>query len=197
MDYDQVFPKLWVGSCPGRTEDIDHLIQDTRVSAMLNLVTDEDVRRLGSDLPLLLVHSSRRGVEVRRFPITDGDTEDLRTKLPAAVRLLDGLLAAGHSVYLHCIAGIERSPSVAIAHMHWCMGYELQEAADYMDRRRGCSPDLEAIALATRDLLRGEAIRARIERKAIETSGGVVEDTAWRAAVKHVLRELITELEPL
>ncbi len=196
MDYDRVFPKLWVGSCPRNTEEIERLIQDARVSAILSLVTDGDMRLLGSDWPRLPLRLNTRGVQVRRFPIRDGDTEDLRAKLPACVRLLDGLLAAGHTVYLHCVAGIERSPSVAIAYMHWCMRYELQEAADYVDRCRGCSPDLEAINLATRDLLRGEAVRARIERKAIETSGGVVEEAAWRDAVKQVLRELVMESEP-
>lgn len=196
MDYDQVFPKLWLGSCPVSEEEIGRLVQGTCISAILNVLTDEDLERLGGDWLRIYALCRRLDVEVCRLPVKDGDSDDLRMKLPDCVKLLDGLLAAEHTVYLHCAAGIERSPSIAIAYLHWCMGNELEEAADYVTRCRGCSPDLDAIALATRDLLRGDAVRDRIERKAMETSGGIADRASWKVATKHVLRELIMEREP-
>ncbi|HYK87297.1 MAG TPA: dual specificity protein phosphatase family protein [Acidobacteriota bacterium] len=196
MDCDQIFPKLWVGSCPRNVQEIDRLVHEARISAILSLLTDHDIERLGHDWPLCLAHCALRGVELHRFPIIDGNSEDLRERLPDCVRMLDELLVKGHTVYLHCVAGIERSPSVVIAYFCWCMGYELDAAASYLDRCRGCSPDHEAIALATRDLLREGAIRERIERKAAESSSGVVEEAGWKEATKLVLRELIAERRP-
>jgi protein-tyrosine phosphatase len=192
MDYDGIFPKLWVGSHPRNPEEIDRLVREARISAILSLLTDEDLGRLGVDWPELQAQCGRRRVELRRLPVIDGDTADLRERLVDCVCVLDGLLAAGRTVYLHCAAGIERSPSVAIAYLRWCMGYDLDEAAAYVNSCRGCSPDIETIELATRDLLRGDLVRQRIERKAIELSGGA-ESAAWGEARKHVLRQLIME----
>jgi protein-tyrosine phosphatase len=55
---------------------------------------------------------------LRRVPVRDFDAAELRSKLPECVRNLDGLLSAGHLVYLHCTAGINRSPTVAMAFLY-------------------------------------------------------------------------------
>ena len=151
MDYNSILPKLWIGSCPHSREEIDRLLQESRAGAILSLVTDQDIDRLSLRWSELEDHCARRGIDLIREPVMDGDSADLRNRLPDCVRLLDRLLVGGQGVYLHCVAGIERAPSVAVAYLHWCLGYRLEKAAEYVKSRRGCSPDLDAIRTATRD----------------------------------------------
>ena len=75
----------------------------------------------------------------------------LREKLLSCVDRLDDLLAAGHTVYLHCTAGIGRSPTVAIGYLHRCLGWEMDAATRYVKQVRQCSPHLEALRLAIFD----------------------------------------------
>ncbi len=72
------------------------------------------------------------GVEIRRVPVRDFDPDDLRRLLPECVELLDELLDLGHTVYLHCNMAVNRSPSIAIAYLHWILGWDVEEAADHV-----------------------------------------------------------------
>ena len=149
MDYNSIFPKLWVGSCPRNAEDVRRLAQETGLSVILSLVTDDDIKRLELPWPELEEQCRRHGIGLVRMPVTDGDPEDLREKLPDCVLTLDHMLAAGHTVFLHCVAGIDRAPTVAVAYLHWCLGYQVEEAEAFVVKRRGSSPDVTAIRLAS------------------------------------------------
>ena len=92
-----------------------------------------------------------RGIELRRVPVRDFDHDDLQRHLPECVRVLRELIDDGHTVYVHCTAGIGRSPSVVVAYLHWVEHQRLQEAFDHVNSCRPCSPDLQAIRLASRD----------------------------------------------
>jgi hypothetical protein len=54
--------------------------------------------------------------------IIDGCPPDLRKNLPRAVGVLDKLIKDDRKVYLHCTAGVGRSPSVAVAYYYWIEG---------------------------------------------------------------------------
>ncbi len=151
MDYAQILPQLFLGSHPQTTDDIDRLRWEASISAVLNLQTDDDMRAVNLVLEPLEAHYRACGVELARLPVRDFDPVDLREKLPECVRVLDSLLKAGHSVYLHCTAGTGRSPTVAIAYLHWCLGWGLDEAIVYVKQLRQTSPNLEAIRLANWD----------------------------------------------
>jgi protein-tyrosine phosphatase len=144
MDYAQILPELFVGSCPRDTDDIDRLRREAHVTAVLNLQTDDDLLRLNLRWETLLAHYKSCHIEVRRVPVRDFDAAELRSKLPECVRTLDGLLASSHLVYLHCTAGINRSPTVAMAFLHRCRGWTLDEASAYVTERLCCSPNAEA-----------------------------------------------------
>ncbi|RMG45621.1 MAG: hypothetical protein D6723_18220 [Acidobacteria bacterium] len=153
IDYDQIFPELLIGSYPQDEEDVKRL-RESGVTAVLNLQTDEDFDYLGVDWPALEAAYWKYGIQLRRVPIIDHDPIDLREKLPQAVRTLSQLLAADHTVYVHCTAGVGRSPAVVIAYLHWCRGWDLDRAVTSVKQHRPCSPSLEAIRGATEDLLR-------------------------------------------
>ncbi len=100
---------------PKTIDDIDELQREVGITAVLNLQTDDDTRSIRLVWEPLEAHYGISGIELCRVPVRDFDPSDLREKLPACVRDLDQLLAAGHAVYLHCTLGPGRSPTVAIA----------------------------------------------------------------------------------
>jgi protein-tyrosine phosphatase len=79
------------------------------------------------------------------MPVTDFDSADLQRRLPECVRALDGMLKAGHSVYVHCTAGVSRSPTVVVAYLHWCLEWPLAKALAHVKKIRDCCPNSEAI----------------------------------------------------
>jgi protein-tyrosine phosphatase len=148
MDYAQLLGQLFLGSRPQTTADIDRLRLQSGITAVLNLQTDDDMRAVNLVWEPLEAHYRKSGIELCRVPVRDFDSVDLREKLPECVRALDNLLAANHSVYLHCTIGAARSPTVAIAYLHWCRAWDLEEAAAYVMGRWECSPNMEAVRLA-------------------------------------------------
>jgi protein-tyrosine phosphatase len=151
MEFDQILPQLFVGSRPRVAEDVDELAREAGISAVLNLQTDEDMSWYDIDWQNLEAHYRKTEIEVVRCPVRDFDPEDLREKLPECVHKLKELLEAGRTVYLHCTAGVNRSPTVAAAYLHRCRGWDVENAVAYVKERRNCSPEVEAIRLAAWD----------------------------------------------
>jgi atypical dual specificity phosphatase len=156
MDFDQILPQLFVGSCPIDPADIDLLKSHFGITAVLNLQTEEDFTYWGINWQEVEAAYHRSGIELRRVPVQDFNREDLRQRLPACVQALDELLRSGHTVYLHCTGGVNRSPSTAVAYLHWVQGMGFDEAANYVKERRACDPCVEAIRLATEDRAAGK-----------------------------------------
>ena len=61
------------------------------------------------------------------------------------------MLRQGHTVYVHCNMGINRSPSIVIAYLHWVQGWDLEKATDHVLKCRSCDPYVDAIGLAGED----------------------------------------------
>jgi protein-tyrosine phosphatase len=151
MYYSQILPNLQLGSCLRSPNDVDDLKRNLGITAVLNLQTDEDFRYWEINWPALLDRFLSCSILVRRVQVRDFDTEDLRDKLAECVRGLQELLDADHIVYLHCTAGIGRSPSVATTYLVWCRGMSLDDAVSYVKTRHRCAPDLDAIRSVTSD----------------------------------------------
>jgi atypical dual specificity phosphatase len=156
MDVSQVLPNLLVGSYPGSPEDIDRLQKNFGVTAVLNVQTDDDVAYCGIEWDCLESHYRSTVIEVRRVPVRDFDPDDLRHQLPKCVEALDELLRQGHTVYVHCNMGINRSPTIVIAYLHWVEGWDLEKATDHVLKCRSCDPYVDVIRLEGEDRERGE-----------------------------------------
>ena len=155
MDVSQILPNLFVGSYPKSTDDIDRLKRDFAVTAVLNVQTDEDMAYWGVNWYRLEPYYRDAGIEIRRVPVRDFDADDLRRNLPKCVDALGALLRQGGTVYVHCNMGINRSPSVVIAYLHWSLEWDLESAVDHVLKCRSCDPYVDTILSAGEDIGRG------------------------------------------
>jgi protein-tyrosine phosphatase len=142
MNYDRIAKNLFVGSSPHETHEIEEL-RSLGTTAILNLQTEEDIGARGLHWEKKAAFAA--GLVFRNVPVNDFDTADLQRKLPECVLALDEMLKARHIVYLHCTAGVSRSPTVAAAYLHWCLAWPLEKALMCVCGARDCSPNAEAI----------------------------------------------------
>jgi protein-tyrosine phosphatase len=156
MDCDEIISGVLVGECPIGPDDVESLRRDFGVTAVVNLQTEEDFAYWGIDWPRMEAAYRKAGIAVRRVPVGDFDRGQLRGRLHECVDALDQLVKAGHTVYVHCSAGLNRSPSTVVAYLHWILGWDFDRAVRHVTTRRACSPYVDAIALATADRARRE-----------------------------------------
>lgn len=72
--------------------------------------------------------------------------------LPQAVCLLHALLENGHTVYVHCNAGVGRSTAAVCGWLHYVIGWSLRKVQYFiMAKRPAVYIDEEALAQAQED----------------------------------------------
>ncbi len=191
LNWGEIRHDLVIGSCPIRPSDIDGICDNTGVSAVLSVQTDDCRTALGIDYNMLEEHASSRGLLLLNAPIRDFDAEDQRKRLPYAVGRLWALLARGHRTYIHCTAGINRAPLVALAYLTFLEGMAVPdaialiqrgrpEASPYWDAYYGCREDALARHRAT------VALRAW---NLSQANPGETPERNWFLAELEVLRE--------
>lgn len=149
LNYDEILPGLMVGACPDDLGEVFE-IKAAGATALLSLQTDEDLAERGYQWADVEAWCRRAGILAVREPVRDFDPDHLVERIPDCARSLDRLMAEGHAVYLHCTAGVQRSPSVAIAWLVWRRGMSFDEAYALVTRRRSCEPNREVIRAALR-----------------------------------------------
>lgn len=134
-----VLPELAVGEYP-TPADLAWLRDEHGIGAVVNLQDDPDLAAKGLRLRDLERAYREERVRLHRVPIADGDNAMLLAQLDRAVDLVHAEIDAGHRLYLHCNAGMNRAPTVAIAYLHVHRGLALHEARDFLKQRRHCVP---------------------------------------------------------
>lgn len=119
----------------------------------MQLQEEKDATNWGVDLVELEQAMAARGVVFVRAAAVDFDTASLARGLPRAVVAIAQQLAHGRKTYVHCTAGVHRSPTAIIAYLHWIQGQPLSVAHKFVTSRRSCSPYVDAISIATQSLL--------------------------------------------
>jgi protein-tyrosine phosphatase len=135
----EITEHLLVGEYP-RENDIEWLAGEHRVTAIHNLQDDEDLRINAIDAAALRTECARHGITLVRTPIQDGSADDMAARLEAALQDLAALMSKRERVYLHCNAGLNRAPTLAIAYLRANAGMSLNEAMAHVKRRRACGP---------------------------------------------------------
>ena len=138
-DVSAIFPELLVGEYP-RVADVDWLGATHAVTAVVSLQHDSDLWQKGVDLALLEEAYRRAAIEFRRIPVEDYNEPELEAALAVGVTTIDRLLGAGHTVLVHCNAGYNRAPTLAIAYLCAHRAMTLDAATKLVKERRPCLP---------------------------------------------------------
>jgi protein-tyrosine phosphatase len=141
---DAILPALLVGEYPN-PRDVPWLAGEHGVTAILSLQDDADLASKRLTLREVVDSCAATGVVFERIPVPDGDPDFLADRLPAAVGCLREHIAAGKRVYLHCNAGLNRAPTVAIAYVHVHEGLSLDDATRFVKSRRVAVPYVAAL----------------------------------------------------
>jgi hypothetical protein len=138
--YTDLDEHLAVGSHPHAPEHMTSLARDHGVSTVVCLQTDEDLASRGLQWPILWQLYLRLGLDVTRVPIQDFDKRDLLAHLDTAVAAVHAGVQAGGKVYIHCSAGLNRSPTTVIAYLIRHRDMALDEALTWVTERHDCVP---------------------------------------------------------
>jgi len=140
----EILPTLFVGEYP-RVEDIAWLRQEFGISAIFSLQDNEDLHAKGLTLYTLKNECELHHIEFRRAPVADFNCESLAAALPDALQELHTLTQSAHKTFLHCNAGCNRAPTLAIAYLHVHHNMTLEAARDFFKARRPCGPYMEVL----------------------------------------------------
>lgn len=140
-----ILPNLMVGEYPN-PHDVSWLVSQSGITAVLSLQDDADLLSKNLELDRLIAVCRAENVRFDRVPLPDGDTLTLARLLDDVVNLLNDLLRDGHRVYLHCNAGMNRAPTVAVAYLHACEGLSLTAARDFVKAQRPCVPYMRVLS---------------------------------------------------
>jgi protein-tyrosine phosphatase len=145
FDYNQIIPgRLWVGSSV-RPEDAKQL-RRMGITIVVSLQSSDDLKAARISLKKLVHALSEANIDLRRVPVGDFSKEDLIRRLPRCVAEIEAALAPGWAkAYVHCTAGINRSPTAAAAYLIKSRGMSAGEAWEYVTSKRDCSPYLDVL----------------------------------------------------
>lgn len=143
-EWAEILPRLIVGEYP-TPDDAAWLRGVLRASAVLSLQDDADLASKGLVLHEIEQAYTTEALRFQRMPIPDCDMDCLTARIDAIVARLQQWIDAGERVYLHCNAGMNRAPTVAIAYLHTHHAMPLHAARDYVKQRRHCVPYMQAL----------------------------------------------------
>ncbi|KAE9605119.1 putative Dual specificity protein phosphatase [Lupinus albus] len=153
MRYSKVTEQIYVGSCIQTEDDVETLSKVEGVTAVLNFQNGTEAENWGIDVKSINDSCQRNNILMINYPIRDGDSYDMRKKLPFCVGLLLRLLRKNLRVFVTCTSGFDRSPACVIAYLHWMTDVSLHAAYTWVTGMHTCRPDRPAIAWATWDLI--------------------------------------------
>ncbi len=151
---------LWVGPAPACPEDYS-LLRDLGVEDVVSLQTQDEACSVGLRPDVSFRLATTHGLREHRVPIEDFSHRDLAQRAWEAVVLLADLRGRGRKVYLHCRAGLNRSPTVAAAFLAWSRGLTARAACETVrEVHPGAMPDEEAVVATLKELARRSGRRA-------------------------------------
>ncbi|CAB5108362.1 hypothetical protein D3OALGA1CA_1871 [Olavius algarvensis associated proteobacterium Delta 3] len=153
LNWGEITPYIVVGSCPMTPGDIIRIREETGVSALFSLQHDECLAYWKIDAKAMCHAAKKLKLATMRCPIRDFDVPDMRRNLPRAISTLAHLLRSGHRTYVHCTAGLGRSPLTVLGYLILMENVHKDEAIRLILRGRpDAVPAWEALYGACDDL---------------------------------------------
>jgi protein-tyrosine phosphatase len=138
-DLSPVLPNLLIGEYP-RPDDASWLSAAHGVTTVLCLQDEADLASKALVLAELQAAYRDAGMRFHHVPVPDGDLETFGSRLDVIIALTHEVLSAGGRLYIHCNAGMNRAPTVAVAYLHLHHGLDLAAARAFVSERRSCVP---------------------------------------------------------
>lgn len=136
--FTRIDDQVAVGSAP--TDADLTWLRAQGLDGLLCLQSDADLAERGYTWAHREAACAALGIEAVRVPIIDFEPDDLLRNLDAAVRALRRLHHADRAVYVHCNAGLNRSPSVVIAGLMDRHDWSLKKAWRFVMKRHKAAP---------------------------------------------------------
>jgi protein-tyrosine phosphatase len=111
-------PNLWLGGTEEAFDASGRFLRACRITHVLNCAEE-------------LTGSYMTPIEVYRVPLVDDETPAAEAQILTAAGKLEEWMRAGHTILVHCAAGISRSPTVVMA---WLILYRAHTFDDAWTR---------------------------------------------------------------
>uniref|UniRef100_A0A8D1C1X9 Laforin n=1 Tax=Sus scrofa TaxID=9823 RepID=A0A8D1C1X9_PIG len=162
MHYSRILPNIWLGSCPRQVEHVTiKLKHELGITAVMNFQTEWDIVQNSSGCnrypepmtPDTMIRLYKEeGLVYIWMPTPDMSTEGRVQMLPQAVCLLHALLENGHTVYVHCNAGVGRSTAAVCGWLQYVRGWNRRKVQYFLlAKRPAVYIDEDALAQAEED----------------------------------------------
>uniref|UniRef100_UPI00358F90D6 laforin n=1 Tax=Myxine glutinosa TaxID=7769 RepID=UPI00358F90D6 len=161
IHFSRILHCLWLGSCPRQKEHVTTILRhDLAVTAIMNFQTEHDLatnsagcapgQQVTVDTMSALCHQAE--MVYIWIPTPDMSTEGRIRMLPQAVFLLHGLLECGHTVYVHCNAGVGRAAAAIAGYLRYILGWSARRCEYFLRAHRpAVYLDEEALEMASGD----------------------------------------------
>ena len=125
---DMARARMLIGSCPRRAEDVDRLVDEAGVEAIVCLQCSLCHTAMEIDWQSVRRRAIERGVMIVQVNVRDFDRLDQAKMLPEAVRKLAAFQAMGKRTYVHCTAGINRASLTVVGYLTFVKMFDLEAA---------------------------------------------------------------------
>lgn len=146
IHFNEVLPRVFVGSCPRRVDHLTFLKTECQVGCVFNFQALEDLEKNWiepesaedkSPFRLRQIYAEQ-GMLLIYIPTVDMCSESRAAMLAQAAALLSLILIGNpdKSVYIHCNAGVGRAIGCVCAFLHFCVGMPLNCVEHFIRSRR-------------------------------------------------------------
>ena len=122
--------RVLIGSCPRSPADVDRLVDEAGVEAIVCLQCSLCHEAMEIDWQTVRRRAIERGVMIVQVSVRDFDRLDQAKMLPEAVRKLAAFQAMGKRTYVHCTAGINRASLTVVGYLTFVKQFDLEAALD-------------------------------------------------------------------
>ena len=136
FNFNEITPEIFLGSCPMNTQDLELLVNETGITAVLSVQADDDLKYYQINIGQIMNKAKELGVKFTRCPMTDFDLDDQKLKLIDAVKAMASFMADGHKVYVHCSAGINRSSLTVLGYLCFVKKMDFEKAYKLLKTKR-------------------------------------------------------------
>lgn len=120
----EIMPNLWLGNLD-TTYDMEFL-QEAKITHVLSII------EIDHSTPAMVA----KGVIHMRIRMYDRDEEPIYSVFPTACKFMEDALKGGGAVYVHCLMGMSRSPTLVAAYLIKTHGMSAEEALTFLVARR-------------------------------------------------------------